>query len=407
MKALRTIEALVLAVALAGAAGCAGSDGGPVGTGIVASVAGNVISVDSAPGQASEAGAPTATAAADATPADLPPIEVSIDEVPNSTTTTDADGNFSIDGGFSGRITLRFRTAGVDATQVVDVPAGALVVLADVALAPGQVDAEAGRQVGFLGRLVSSDCAAGILTVDDERPEPGTFEVAIVTETRIAKPNGHPLECADIPVGERIAIDAVFEPGSDARAVALSVTVGARRRKRADVLEDVPFLGFAASLGCDAGVITLADDDQRTRLRLTAETEIVDADGKTLTCGDIRLGDQLVGLGTLSIHRPGAIAATRITVTPSGGRRVALRLLGAIAGKDCDASVLQLADHGGIAAVRLLPSTTIEPPLSCADLQIGERVRGRGRVDRMVPNLIDAVRLRIRPPARSAADKNR
>jgi hypothetical protein len=80
---------LVLLLALL--AGCAGAEGGgPIGTGITSSVAGNVVAV------VDDGGASEAAALA------VPAVAVSIDEAPGVATITDADGNFTLEGDFSG-----------------------------------------------------------------------------------------------------------------------------------------------------------------------------------------------------------------------------------------------------------------------------------------------------------------
>jgi len=380
--------ALLLGLAL----GCAGasSDGGPVGTGIAASVTGNVVAVVS----------DTALAQDDAT-AELPAVAVSIDEVPDATTTTDADGNFTLDGTFAGALTLRFRSAGVEATQAIDVPAGALVVLADVVVAPGAIDAEAGRQVGFLARVLDTDCAAGTLAVEDEHQPPRTFAVNLLDETRIARRDGSPATCGAIVPGRKVSLDGVFEPGAGPGDVltALAVVVDAERGMRPDVVEDVPVLGFVAAVRCGAGVLTLADASQRTRLRLTPTTTLSARDGSTIACEDVAVGDRVAGLGRLRVRAPGAIEATRLVVA-TGAEAIDVRLSGAVVGKDCSASVLQLDDGDAIVAVALGPETVVQPQLSCDEIPLGARVRGLGRVRRGAADVILAVRLDVRPPAR-------
>lgn len=371
--------------------GCAGggvaADGGPIGTGITASVAGNVVAV---------------VASSDPTPATataLAPVTVSIDEAPGIATTTDADGNFSLDGDFAGELTVRFRSGDVEGTQRVDVPTGALVVLADVVLAPGRVDAEAGRQIGFLAHVVGTDCAAGELIVEDERAEPRQFLVRLVDDTRLVHRDGSAAGCGDVALGSRVAIDGVFTPdaGTGSVLTALSVTLDAARSARPDVVEDVPFAGFVALVRCAAGTLTVADADQRTRVRLGADTTIRDRNGAALACTDVAVGDRVAGLGRLRVKQPGTIAATSIVVG-TGASAADVRLSGAVIGKDCSADVLQLDDGDGVAAVRIGPDTVVEPDLGCADIPIGARVRGLGRVQPDEPDVILGVRLNVRRP---------
>lgn len=381
-----------LAVLLGLGLGCAGvsSDGGPVGTGIAASVTGNVVAVVS----------DTSLTEDDAT-AELPAVSVSIDEVPDAATTTDADGNFTLDGGFAGALTLRFRAAGVEATQAIDVPAGALVVLEDIVIAPGEIDAEAGRQVGFLARVLDADCASGTLAVEDEHRPPRAFAVTLLDETRLVRRDGSLATCAALVPGRTVSIDGVFEPGSGTGDVltALSVTIDAERGARSDVVEDVPVLGYVAAVRCAAGILTLSDASQRTRLRLTAATTLTARDGGTLACADLAVGDRIAGLGRLRVRAPGAIEATRLVVATGSGA-IDVRLSGAVVGKDCAASVLQLDDGDAIVGVALGPETVVQPPLGCDEIPLGARVRGLGRVRRDGSDLILAVRLDVRPPAR-------
>lgn len=392
MKALAAAlrsPALVLLVCLAGCAGGGiAADGGPIGTGITASVAGNVVAV--------VASSDTAQATAVA----LPEVTVSIDEVPGAETTTDAEGNFALDGDFAGALTVRFRSGDVEGTQSVDVPTGALVVLADVVVAPGTVDAEAGRQVGFLAHVLRTDCTAGTLVVEDDRKDARQFLVQLVDDTRLVRRDGGSASCGDVAVGARVAIDGVFSPDSGTGSVvtALSITLDAQRGTRPDVVEDVPFAGFVALVRCDAGTLTVADADQRTRVRIGADTIIRNRSGAALDCGDVGVGDRVAGLGRLRVKQAGAIDATSIVVG-TGASAVDVRVSGEVIGKDCAASILQLDDGDGVAAVRIGPNTVVEPDLACEEIPVGARVRGLGRVQPGEPDVILGVRLNVRRPA--------
>ncbi|MBY0279128.1 hypothetical protein K2Z84_27660 [Candidatus Binatia bacterium] len=392
MKLTATVHRVVSLALLACLAGCAGggisSDGGPIGTGITASVAGNVVAV---------------VASSDATQAtalDLPAVTVSIDEV-GVETSTDAEGNFSLDGDFAGALTVRFRSGDVEGTQQVDVPTGALVVLADVVVAAGQVDAEAGRQVGFLARVLRTDCAASELVVEDDRKEPRQFLVRLVDDTRFVRRDGSDASCGDVAQRAQIAIDGVFAPdsGTGSTVTALSITLGAERGTRPDVVDDVPFAGIVAQVRCAAGTLTVADAEQRTRVRLDAETTIRDRSGATLTCADVGVGDRVAGLGRLRVKQAGAIDATTLVVG-MGATSADVRLSGEVVGKDCTQDVLQLDDGDAVAAVRIGPQTVVDPVLSCDQIPLGARVRGLGRVQSDDPDVLLAVRLAVRRPAR-------
>ncbi|MBM4266141.1 MAG: hypothetical protein FJ144_05920 [Deltaproteobacteria bacterium] len=378
-----------LAPLLALLAGCAGASegGGPIGTGIISSVVGNVVAVVA---EADEAAS---------TALDFPTVTVSIDEVPGLDAATDAAGNFALEGDFSGPVTLRFRAAGVEATQALDVPTGALVVLADVVVAPGRIDAEAGRQLDFLARVESADCEAAKLIVTDER-RAHSFVVLLVDETGIQRRDGSPASCGDIRAGDRIGIGTVFEPsaGPGTEVTALLITIGAERGERPDVVEDVPFAGFVAGIDCTAGALTVSNRAHRTRLRLTRETILLRAGGSTLGCEDLAIGDRVAGLGRLRLREPGRIEATRVVVATGPGA-VDVRLFGVVVATDCTASVLLVDDGDVTIDLRLGPDTMIKPPLSCDEIPIGARVGGFGRPRPGMPGVVDALQLRIRRPA--------
>src|SRR5579862_7009082 len=152
MKWVRYLIVLVYA----GAFGCS-SDGGPVGTGVSpAAISGNIVEVQTDP--------TTSTSAH----AELPPIEVSIDQ-PSLHTVADANGNFVLSGDFAGSVVLRFTLPDFQVTQRIDVPAGSTVVLQDIELQPDKVVAQAAQQLGFYGTVDFVDCSDGTLLVHERR----------------------------------------------------------------------------------------------------------------------------------------------------------------------------------------------------------------------------------------------
>lgn len=248
--------------------------------------------------------------------------------------------------------------------------------------------------------MLSTDCGAGALVVEDDRKEPRQFLVQLVDDTRLVRRDGAVASCGEIAIGSRVAIDGVFAPdsGTGSMLTALSITLDAERGTRPDVVEDVPFAGFVALVRCDAGTLTVADADQRTRVRLSAGTSIENRAGAPLACADIAVGDRVAGLGRLRVKQAGTIDATSVVVGVRG-TGVEVRLSGEVVGKDCTADVLQLEDGDGVAAVRIGPNTVVEPDLACEGIPIGARVRGLGRVQPDEPDVILGVRLNVRRPA--------
>jgi len=379
MKAMRSLLALLL---LAAATACGGSggaaiDGGPIGTGITTSIVGNVVDVGAEP--------PTS------------PITVTIDEVPGLESTSDADGNFALEGDFAGALTLRFATAAFTVAQALDVPSGSLLVLADVELSPGGVEVQAGRQVGFVGRVRSVDCAGGSLAVADRREPANLFTVVLLPESRFVRRDGTAATCGDVRDGDQIGVDGLVRLRRRSVVLALQLTLAAEPQPPAPVRE-VPFIGQVVAVDCARGALALAGEEERTRLRLSAATTLRRADGTPLECPDLRLGDRTSGVGQVTLRNPGVVHATTLVVE-GPGPAATVRVAGFVAEVDCRARVLVLAEGDFLVALRLLPTTIFEPPLRCEQLALGDRAGGLARVSDD-PELLDAIRLRVRQVAR-------
>jgi hypothetical protein len=202
-------------------AGCS-SEGGVVGTGISSSVSGNIATVD-------VSASATVSAAA---PAAIPfPIRVSLAEAPDVSDTADSDGNFILEGDFAGPLTLLFSGPhGVIGRLGVDVPAGADIVLEDIAIRSqqnGGVQAGKIRQHNFYGRILSVDCAQSTLEIGDDLSR--LFRVQLGPSTAIINgPDGAALACTDLRPGIPVLIDAVLQGGPPIQAVQVTVRPGPR-----------------------------------------------------------------------------------------------------------------------------------------------------------------------------------
>jgi hypothetical protein len=309
-----------------GSGGLASVDGGPVGTGISASVSGNVSAV--APG----------SAAADSSgmgASMMPAVRVTIDEVPGIGSTTDADGNFQIEGTFSGNLTLRFSTPMFAVVQRLDVPAGSTIVLEDVQLASGMmVQMGAVRQLGFLGTVAHTDCSgsAGDLLVNDRRPTADQFMVRLSAATTILGGNGQALQCAAVATGQQVIVRGTIQP-ADQTVVALAVIVAPQPTAQ------VQFTGTVMMINCDSGMLMVSDPTDtsgmpvmpgmpgmsgmsgmpgmvgRSRVRLLPAMQITDSRGQPLQCQNIRPGDHVEVGGVINSDNPGVVGAQVMTVS--------------------------------------------------------------------------------------------
>lgn len=382
------------ALALLSLCGCA--DGGPIGTGIAASVAGNVVAVveDSAE-FASATASPAALAGA---------VTVEIAGLPGSATTTDGNGNFVVDGNFAGPIVLAFSTANLSASIDLNVPAGGVLLLADVAVAPDGVAADARREIGYEARLVAADCAGDRLAVTEDATG-SPREIALSAETAITRRDGRPIACSGLRRGERLRIDGAIGDSGDLHA--LSVVAGGTYLRRRAVIEGVRFAGFVLGVDCARGLLRLADETSIGVLLLGANTSITGPDGADLACADLSRGQRISGHGQVRIARPNRIAARAIALRPAAGGAPTMRLSGSVAAIDCAASLVDIDDGSGVrVAVRLDGATRISGAKDCAAIEPGWWLfRGLVRFDPARPgNPPVAATLHFRRPDRTAAD---
>lgn len=305
-----------------GFGGIASVDGGPVGTGLSASVSGNV----SAVAQGSAAADSSAMGGSM-----MPAVRVTIDEVPGIGSTTDADGNFQIEGDFSGTLTLRFSTPMFAVVQRLDVPVGSTIALEDIQLTPGMVQMGAMRQLGFLGVVAHTDCNgnAGVLLVNDRRPTADPFTVRLSATTTIVDGNGQALLCAAVQTGQQVIVRGTIQP-TDQTVVALAVILTPQPT------EQVQFTGRVMMINCGSGVLMVSDPTSasgmpgmpsmsgmpgmvgmvgRSRVRLVPATQFTDPSGQPLQCQNIRPGDHVEVSGVINSDNPGIVGAQKMKIS--------------------------------------------------------------------------------------------
>jgi hypothetical protein len=406
----RRMPALVLVLGLV-CLSC-GADGGPVGTGSSATsaISGNVVGVETDAGATSGAAAGPARSAltrgrgsgrstgSAQLPGPLPRIEVSIDGLPNLTTTADSGGNFTLSGDFAGSVTMRFRVPQYQVTQLLDVPAGSTVVLQDIELQPGGVVAQAARQLDFVGLVDLVDCSDGTLLVHERRSGGMQFLVHLDGQTSFVDGAGNTRSCADIPVGSTVEVEGAIAYATDRTITALVVTLAPPPQLPPPAQFAARFSGAIAALDCSTGYVVVDDTMQRSRVQLTAQTQITTAAGR-VTCQDLRLGDQVRGVGQINRRMAGIIVAQQLTVTGPADAQQPLRFVGFVNSVDCSTGLLQIGDITNTVAVQLLPATVItgmgHRVLLCTDIAPGDRVAGLGRVAAQVPGTLDALQVNV------------
>jgi hypothetical protein len=385
---VKTLRALLLLVCAA-LAGCA-SEGGVTGTGISASVSGNV------------------TLVTEGLPSALPfPIRITVDQAPALTAVTDADGAFVLRGGFSGAVTLQFSNA-VDGTSIgplaLEIPAGSVTVLENITIdtaAPpaARVQPTAVRQFDVVGRIDLVECGrdAATLLVTDNARVPRQFLIDLVTTTEIVSRAGEPLVCSDLRAGLQVRVEGLLRPRTQV-LVATQIIVAPPPPPAPDTPRRERFRGLVAAVDCARGELAVeqstAMDAVRRVVRIADATDVRCAGGQPprCTCADIGAGDGIQVTGSIFPGRPGLVVADSLTVAPAP----TVSLTGALTGSNCAAGELTLRDDPGDRLVRIALSraTAIRcgrSPCTCAALNLGDRLQVEGVVVSTQPPTLAAL----------------
>ena len=307
---------------------------------------------------------------------------------------------------------LRFTVPQFQVTQLLDVPAGSAVVLQNIELQPDGVVAQAVHELDFFGTVDLVDCADHTLLVHGRGPDDMQVLVHLDDRTSVVDAAGRTQSCTAIRVGLTVAIEGTVAYATDRTVSALTVTIAPRPPSPPPPVIDVPFSGTLAALDCnaDAGFIVIDDSVQRTSLELTPNTDISDAMG-ALGCQGLQLGDLVRGRGQINLRMPGVIVASDIRVIGPPNSGQSLRFVGFVNLIDCVTGTLQLNDVTNTIDVQLSSTTVITSdngqPLTCNDIQPGDRVVGLGQVPAGGTSLLDAVHITIKThgrPNRRALD---
>lgn len=369
----------ILRLALAGVlltVGCGPvEDGAPIGTGIVTRVIGNVVD---APG----------------------PVDVSIDEVASVMSTTDGEGNFELEGDFSGDVTLRFTTADYEVIEPLTVPASSSLVLSDIEISEGEVEVQSALQLGFAGKVQRVDCEAGTMQVVDPLTSTTPYRVQIDSRTTFSRASDDaPASCADVAQGSGVIVDGFADADVKRSLVALRIAVGGDREPGPHEPDyALPLSGNVVAVNCERRAVHIANDVSRTRLRLDSSTSVTDPTGTPLECPAIRMGDRITGDGVFEIDRPGSIRAVSLVVSEESDQP-RLRFVGDLTAIDCATGALTVEYQRALTYLRIISTTSFEDVASCAQLALGDRISGTGRVRASHPGEIEASRITLKRPA--------
>lgn len=305
---------LALCAALAGC----GAEGGVTGTGVTSTVSGNVVLVT----QPQDAALPFV-------------IRVTVEQAPEATAITDAEGTFTLSGRFSGAITLAFSKAADGAAigpLTLEIPAGSVTVLENIAIdtaAPreSRVQPAAVRQLDVVGHVDLVECGrdGGTMLVTDNAAPPRQFMVALTPATEILARDGTPLTCAGLSADRRVRVEGLFRLRTQT-LVATLVVLGPPPAPPPDMPRRERFRGRLLGVDCAVGDLTVEQgtppDTVRRLVRLTATSEVRCAGDAPprCACADLAPGDGLQVVGTIFPRRPGLVVADTVTVVPRAAR---------------------------------------------------------------------------------------
>ncbi|MFP6662615.1 MAG: hypothetical protein VCC00_00225 [Deltaproteobacteria bacterium] len=310
MKLHANASALLLALVLSG---CGLADGGPIGTGIIASVSGNVVEAEGVLQIADTDDAALGTILVQSG------IVVSIDEVPGAETTTDAEGTFVLEGEFAGALTLRFRTADLDATEAIDVPAGAALILSSIEIRGDEISTDGVRTLNVLGQVARIDCDGGELILI-ERQQERRITVLLDAETVfVAASDGREVACSALTLDTNIAVGGTPERGSPtihADLIRLDPNSG---DKRPPEREEVRFHGVILQRDCSLpGIrIRIPNRDDIFRIGFTEATLLRNRGHEEIPCRALEVGTIITGMGFVDLARP-AITIAEVVDVRSG-----------------------------------------------------------------------------------------
>jgi len=313
---LRQALVLLICAVLAGC-GSTSSEGGVTGTGITA-ISGNVLLVSERRPLPTGAMLPFA-------------IRVTIAEVPELASTTDAEGTFQLAGDFSGALTLQFANAD-DGTEIgslpLEVPYGSQTVLENIEIRiaappPERVQVRAVRQFDVFGSVDRVECSpegTGVVLLTDDGTPPRQFMARLAADTEIRARSGRPLTCDDIRTRATLRVEG-FLRRDDRTILAVQLIVAAPRPPQPGPSPRPERLrGVVRGVACESGLVEVEQTNSGERIRrivrLVERTELrcVPEVPPPCDCRAIRIGTSIGVAGTILPERPGQVRADVVLI---------------------------------------------------------------------------------------------
>lgn len=195
----------------------------------------------------------------------------------------------------------------------------------------------------------------------------------------------------DIPAGSAVLLqDIDLEPGA--------VVAQAARQ--------LNFFGTVDLVDCTGDTLLIHDrrsDGMQYLVHLTDQTTYLDASGTAQSCAAIVAGKTVLIEGSIAYAGDGTTTAAVVTITtmtpPPPRQQLQARFAGALAAIDCSTGFVVIDDSVERTSVQLTPQTQMSGAFACSDLQLGERVRGDGLINLMMPGSLVATHLVVAGPS--------
>jgi Domain of unknown function (DUF5666) len=240
--------------------------------------------------------------------AQVPGITVSI-QASSTTTTTDSNGFFQLQGNNFGPATLQFTGNGADATLPVTLPAGGVLDLIDVDLVGSRITVSEQR-ISFEGPITGIDCRGNLLQVLSGELVP--FRVRLESSTVIVDQSGAPLSCGSLSTGPTAQVQGNVDSRGDVEATLIQVTPATNATPT-----PVAVAGTVASLDCPTDLIVSQNSGGNIQVNLSSSTQISDQGGASLQCSDLVPGDSLQVQGSQTSFGINASTVERVAPTPT------------------------------------------------------------------------------------------
>jgi hypothetical protein len=167
------------------------------------------------------------------------------------------------------------------------------------------------------------------------------------------------------------------------------------------------FFGTVDFVDCTDGTLLVRErrsGGRQYHVHLNDQSSLVDAAGNPQTCAALHAGSTVTVEGTIAYATPdGTITALVVTLSPllppAPGQQFEARFSGALAALDCRAGFVVVDDSVQRTTVQLTTDTQLtgtgSGALTCSELQVGDQVRGKGRIALRMPGVIVASALDV------------